>query len=88
MYRPAGLFREDLMDLEAALETVNALPIEERITFVQRVLDGIASDPGRMYFPPAFEAELDRRIAEDDAHPERGIPWEEIDAAATARDAT
>jgi putative addiction module component (TIGR02574 family) len=43
--------------------------------------------PDRMRFSPEFEAELDRRIAEDDAHPELGIPWEEIDAAATARDA-
>ena len=39
--------------------------------------------------PPAFSdaqmRELDRRIAEDDADPDGGIPWEEVQARTHAR---
>ncbi len=31
------------------------------------------------------KAELDRRIADDDAHPDDAIPWEVVEAAARAR---
>jgi putative addiction module component (TIGR02574 family) len=37
-------------------------------------------------FEPSFRAELDRRIAEDEAHPERPIPWEQILAESAAKE--
>lgn len=77
------------MDLEAALETIDGLPVEERIVVVQRILDGIAEDHSPTRVPPlspAFRAELDRRIAAGDAHPERGIPWEVVEAESEARE--
>lgn len=31
------------------------------------------------------KAELDRRIADDDAHPDDGVPWDQVLSAARAR---
>jgi putative addiction module component (TIGR02574 family) len=41
--------------------------------------------PGGFATLEEFHAELDRRIAEDDANPEDAIPWEVVDADATRR---
>ena len=77
------------MDLEMALEAIDALPVEERIAFVQRILDGIVEDQTSATVPalsPAFRAELDRRVAAGNADPSRGIPWEAVEAEAAARE--
>ena len=77
------------MDLEATWVEIDELPVSERIGFVPRVLDGVAEvvvDSDEIVFSPEFQAELDRRIAEGDAHPERGIPWEVVEAESAARE--
>ncbi len=57
---------------------------DERLALVQAIWDTIVAEGP----PPLTEAkrqELDRRIAEDDASPDDGVPWEEVEAQALAR---
>jgi putative addiction module component (TIGR02574 family) len=78
------------MDLEATLTEINKLPVSDRIGLVQRVLDGIAEEQSVASgsdLSPEFRAELDRRIAAGNAHPERGIPWDVVEAESAAREA-
>ncbi|MEO8336316.1 MAG: addiction module protein [bacterium] len=61
-----------------------ALPIEERLRLVEDIWDSIAEEanvnPDVLPLTDAQRAELDRRIAEADAHPEDTIPWEQVRA--------
>jgi putative addiction module component (TIGR02574 family) len=78
------------MDLESTLIVINKLPVADRIGLVQRVLDGIAEEQGLAAgpgFTPDHQAELDRRITAGQSHPERGIPWEVVEAESAAREA-
>ena len=61
---------------------IDKLSVEERISLVQAIWDSI---PARPPISDALRAELDRRIAEDDADPDGGIPWEVVKAEALAR---
>lgn len=74
------------MDLEATLVEINQLSVPERIDFVQRVLEGIAKGTEEFELTAEQRAELDRRIALADANPERGIPWEVVEAESIARE--
>ncbi len=62
-----------------------ALPVPQRIQFVQEILDSIAADTAKRELPQELKDELDRRLAWDDANPDGGIPWEQVEAAALAR---
>lgn len=55
------------------------LSIPDRIALVQEILGGIAAD-SRTLQPMSEElrAELRRRVADDEANPGQGVPWEEI----------
>ena len=61
-----------------------ALPIEERLRLVEDIWDSIANEanvrPEVLPLTEAQRAELDRRIAEADAHPEDLVPWEKVRA--------
>jgi putative addiction module component (TIGR02574 family) len=64
---------------------IDRMTIEERIALAQAILDTVLADRP---IPPLSEAkkqELKRRLAEDDANPGDGIPWEQIKAEALAR---
>lgn len=58
------------------------LPIAERIQLVEDIWNSIAQEantrPDALPLTEAQRAELDRRIADADAHPEEGIPWETV----------
>lgn len=57
------------------------LSVEERLQLVGDIWDSIAEDvtaePELLPLTDEERAELDRRIAEDDADPDAAIPWEE-----------
>lgn len=75
------------MNVETTLSDVLKLPVADRLSFVQRVLDSVACEfEEEVEFTPAFRAELDRRIAEDAAQPERAIAWELVEAESAARE--
>jgi putative addiction module component (TIGR02574 family) len=58
------------------------LPIPERIRLVEDIWDSIADEanarPEALPLSDVQRAELRRRVAETEAHPERGIAWEVV----------
>jgi putative addiction module component (TIGR02574 family) len=48
----------------------------ERILYVQDLWDRIAADPDPVPLSAAQLAEVRRRLADHEAHPEASIPWE------------
>ena len=63
---------------------IDRLSREDRLALVQQIWDTVAAE-GQSFLTDAQRQELDRRIAEDDADPDGGIPWEEVKASARAR---
>ena len=65
------------------------LSIDERLQLVEDIWDSIAEEANvrteTLPLSPAQIAELERRIADADAHPDDGIPWEEVRAELLAR---
>ncbi len=60
------------------------LSIDERLQLVEDIWDSIAAEANvradTLALTPAQIEELDRRVADADAHPEEGIPWEQVRA--------
>jgi len=58
------------------------LPIPERLKLVEDIWDSIAQEanvrPDVLPLSEAQHAELARRIADADAHPDDRIPWEQV----------
>ena len=63
-------------------EALRRLTVPERLQLVADLWDSIATDAPDEAFPmtPELAAELDRRWAEYEAHPEAARPWEEVEA--------
>ena len=64
---------------------IDQLPREQRIALVLDIWDTIAAESGKPLLTDAQRRELERRIAEDDANPDDGIPWEQVKAQALSR---
>jgi putative addiction module component (TIGR02574 family) len=64
---------------------IDSMSVDERITLVQEIWDSVAADAGLQSPSAAERAELDRRIAEDDAAPGDVTAWETIKAEAQSR---
>jgi putative addiction module component (TIGR02574 family) len=54
------------------------LPVDERIRLVELIWESIAAVPEAVPVSDELKAELDRRLAEFEADPEAGSPWEEV----------
>lgn len=58
------------------------LSIDERLRLVEDIWDSIAQEANvhadALPLSDAQRAELDRRIADADAHPDAGIPWDQV----------
>ena len=54
------------------------LPLAERIRLVELIWDSIAAVPEAVPISDELAADLDRRLAEFEADPEAGSPWEEV----------
>lgn len=64
---------------------IDRMTVAERLALAQEILASIAAEQPRTTLSDAKKRELDRRIAELEANPNDGIPWEEVEAAALAR---
>jgi putative addiction module component (TIGR02574 family) len=62
------------------LDELLKLPIPERIELAMALWDSIAEPELQDQLPltDAQKAELDRRLAEHDRDPSRGVSWEEV----------
>ncbi|HEV3075573.1 MAG TPA: addiction module protein [Thermoanaerobaculia bacterium] len=54
------------------------LPVAERLRLVELLWDSIAAEPEAVPITDELKAELDRRLADFEADPESGSPWEEV----------
>lgn len=64
---------------------IDRLPIEERLTLVEEIWDSIAADSAAVPLTEAQRAELQKRIEEDDAHPDDLTSWEQVKASTLSR---
>ena len=60
---------------------LDKLPRDVRLALVQELWDSIAAE-GSLPMSDALREELVKRAAEEDTHPEDGIPWEVVKANA------
>lgn len=56
------------------------MSVEEKIEYVQALWDRIAADESQVPVPDWHREVLDERLADYEVHPERGRPWEEVEA--------
>ena len=64
---------------------IDRLPLEERLALVEEIWDSIAADSGAVPLTEAQRIELEKRIAEDDRHPDDVVPWDQVKASTLAR---
>jgi putative addiction module component (TIGR02574 family) len=65
---------------DAQLAEILKLDVDERLRIIQVIWDSIAAAPAILPLAAADRAELDRRIAEDDADPEDVMSWQQARA--------
>jgi putative addiction module component (TIGR02574 family) len=73
------------MDLISVLREVNAWPVEDRMKLVHEVWDQLVDQGFETDLSEDLKAELDRRLAADDAAPEDVVSWDEVKAEALKR---
>lgn len=64
---------------------IDRLPVEERLTLVEEIWDSIAADSAAVPLTEAQRVELQRRIEEDDAHPDSVTAWDQVKAFTLSR---
>jgi putative addiction module component (TIGR02574 family) len=57
---------------------IRQLPVPDRVHLAQQIWDSIAEDEQAIELSDAQKAELDRRLAADEADPGRGSSWHEV----------
>ena len=62
---------------DAQVEAILKLDVEDRLRIVQIIWDSIAASPATVPLTTAERAEIDRRLAEDDADPGDAMTWQE-----------
>lgn len=64
---------------------IDRLGIEEKLTLVEEIWASICAEAQTFPLTDAQRAELDRRIADDDAFPDDVVAWDEVKAAVRGR---
>jgi putative addiction module component (TIGR02574 family) len=64
---------------------IDSMSVEERIALVKDIWDSVAIEAGLLPPSTTEKAELDRRLAEDDASPDDTVAWETIKTEAQTR---
>lgn len=73
------------MDLQTVLMQVESWPVEDRLRLIEQIWDGLLGQEHEPGLSEAQKAEIDRRIAEDDAEPDDVLTWDEVKAELLAR---
>jgi putative addiction module component (TIGR02574 family) len=64
---------------------IDRLSIEERLALLEDLWDSVAADSAALPLTESQRIELQKRIEEDDAHPDDIVPWEQVKASTLAR---
>ena len=73
------------MDITTTLNQIVTLDIQDRIRLVQGILDSIAAEQVDCDLTELQKRELDRRIDDYEAHPDKVMTWTEVKASIKAR---
>ena len=64
--------------MSVSREELRKLPFAERLELVEDLWDSIARESDQLTLTQAQMDELDRRLADYEADPDAGVPWEEV----------
>lgn len=64
---------------------IDRLNVDEKLALVEEIWATICVDARSFPLSDAQRAELDRRVAEDDAFPNDVLPWDEVKASVRSR---
>ena len=73
------------MGVSDVLTEVDSWPAEDRLRLLGELWDRIVDRGEEPGLSGEQRAELDRRLADDDANPDDTVPWDEVMAQALAR---
>ena len=73
--------------MKASLKSlgIDQLSVEERLALVEELWDSIAEDSAAVPLTDAQRVELDRRVADHEAHPEDVVSWEDVKTSVNTR---
>jgi putative addiction module component (TIGR02574 family) len=66
------------MSASALPSDFRSLPIAQRLELVEQIWDSIVDDEAQLDLSQEQKDDLDRRLAEHAAAPDRGSPWSEV----------
>jgi putative addiction module component (TIGR02574 family) len=64
---------------------IDRLNVDERLALVEEIWASICADAKAFPLTDGQRAELDRRVADDDAFPDDVVPWDEVKASVRLR---
>lgn len=64
---------------------IDRLNVDERLALVEEIWATICADAKAFPLTEAQRAELDRRVADDDAFPDDVVPWDEVKISVRSR---
>jgi putative addiction module component (TIGR02574 family) len=73
------------MTVSAKAFGIDRLNIDDRLALVEEIWASICADSASFPLTEAQRAEIDRRVADDEAFPDDVIPWEDIKALMRVR---
>lgn len=73
------------MTVSAKAFGIDRLNIDDRLALVEEIWASICADSASFPLTDVQRAELDRRVADDEAFPDDVIPWEDLKASMRAR---
>lgn len=73
------------MDSKSIIAEVNSWSPEDRFRLIDEIWDGLVNEGHEPALSAAQIAEIERRLADDDANPDDVLPGEEVIAAALKR---
>jgi putative addiction module component (TIGR02574 family) len=73
------------MNLQAVLTHVESWSVEDRLQLMEQIWDGLLSQGHEPGLTEEQMAEIDRRIAEDDAAPDDVVSWDVVRSEALKR---
>ncbi len=64
---------------------IDRLDVDERLALIEEIWATVCADAKAFPLSDAQRAELDRRVADDDAFPDDVVPWDKVKAAVRLR---
>lgn len=64
---------------------IDRLNVDDRLALVEEIWASICADAKVFPLSDAQRAELDRRVADDNAFPDDVVPWDQVKASVRAR---